>query len=150
MKNYPSGHKRNGYIDSIIVQEEHRCALCGANGYSVKLDRHEPWGGANRQKSKALGLWVPLCHLGCHEGPGSVHADATLARMFRERAQRAAMDAYGWSVGEFIAVFGKSEIDASINTAREARPVLSQQRPRPPASETRSGFRILDEEPLPY
>ena len=73
---------RNGYAESIMVSDTGVCALCGQregycafpspNGgekrqmYFNKLDRHEPWGGANRQKSKALGLWVTLCRE-CHE-----------------------------------------------------------------------------------
>lgn len=67
-----------GYAPSIM-QRGACCALCGRS-WGAKMDRHEPWGGiANREKSKALGLWVTLCHFGCHEGPGSVHADAALA-----------------------------------------------------------------------
>lgn len=99
---------RNGYAPSII-QTSGGCYLCRGNG-GGKLDRHEPWGAANRQKSKEYGLWVNLCHLGCHEGPGSVHDDAALAREQRKDAQRAAMLRYGWSREEWIARFGKSEL----------------------------------------
>lgn len=97
---------RAGYAPSIMQGERCVCASCGRSfgfGMDRKLDRHEPWGGtANRAKSKALGMWVYLCHFGCHEGPGSVHGDAALARRFRKDAQRAAMLRYGWSREEFM------------------------------------------------
>jgi len=104
---------RAGYAPSIMqVNRAGRCScyLCGrAAGYN-KLDRHEPWGAANRRKSMELGLWVLLCHEGCHEGPGSVHADGEKARELRRDAQRAAMLRYGWSREEWIGRFGKSEL----------------------------------------
>ena len=164
---------RNGYIDSIMTQNPGRCALCGASeGFCYapspdgerskqmfynKLDRHEPWGGANRQKSKALGLWVPLCHLGCHEGPGSVHADAALARQFRKDAQRAAMLHYGWTREQFIQVLGKSELSADEaariipkNAGRDYIPACKEKRTAS-ADQSDGGFRILEDlEPLPF
>ena len=104
---------RAGYAPSIMqVNRAGRCScyLCGrATGYN-KLDRHEPWGAANRRKSMELGLWVLLCHEGCHEGPGSVHADGEKNRELRKDAQRAAMLRYGWSREEWIERFGKSEL----------------------------------------
>ena len=124
---------RNGYAASIMVANTNECALCHRTA-GAKLDRHEPWGGPNRQKSKALGLWVPLCHLGCHEGPGSVHANPALNRIFRRKAQKAAMDAFGWTVDDFIRAFGKSE--------------LSEYVPAPESAED-CGFVILDDE-APY
>lgn len=101
---------RAGYAESIM-QHGGGCAICGRT-WGAKLDRHEPFGGANREKSKAFGMWIVLCHDGCHEGPGSVHADGALAREWRRKAQRAAMIEYGWSREEFIRRFGKSELDA--------------------------------------
>ena len=110
MKNeYGMELDRNGYAESIMQQNTNVCYLCKVPTHG-KLDRHEPWGAANRQKSKALGLWVCLDHLGCHEGPGSVHDDGQLARRLREDAQRAAMLRYGWTREKWIAEFGKSEL----------------------------------------
>ena len=102
-----------GYAASIMQQNRNGrccCYLCGRPTGWSKLDRHEPWGAANRRKSQELGLWVLLCHEGCHEGPGSVHADGAKARELRKDAQRAAMLRYGWSREEWIARFGKSEL----------------------------------------
>lgn len=111
---YGAALDRAGYAASIMQTSKAGrcyCYLCGRpTGYN-KLDRHEPWGAANRQKSKELGLWVLLCHEGCHEGPGSVHADGEKARELRKDAQRAAMLRYGWSREEWISRFGKSELD---------------------------------------
>lgn len=103
---------RAGYAPSIMQPARSRCCyLCGKPAGYEKMDRHEPWGGPNRAKSKELGLWVLLHHIGCHEGPGSVHTDGEKARELRKDAQRAAMLRYGWSREEWIRRFGKSELD---------------------------------------
>lgn len=104
---------RAGYAPSVmqpIRRGRCCCYLCGKPAGGEKMDRHEPWGAANRSKSKELGLWVELHHFGCHEGPGSVHADGEKARELRADAQRAAMLRYGWSYEEWIRRFGKSEL----------------------------------------
>ena len=125
---------RNGYVPSIIQKgRKHpgysspdgggiagygyygselapcRCYLCGGReGYGVmeRMERHEPWNAANRQKSKELGLWVNL-HRACHE---EAHRDAETGRQLRADAQRAAMLRYGWTREEWIRRFGKSEL----------------------------------------
>ena len=94
----------NGYSDSIIPgHDEHRCFLCGQNGRG-KMDRHEIFGGAYRQKSKRLGLWVHLCHEPCHM--------TTVHRLhegdLKEAAQRFAMKRYKWTTDDFIKEFGKN------------------------------------------
>lgn len=129
---------RAGYAPSIM-QRECCCANCGRTW--GKLDRHEPWGASNRTKSKALGMWVLLCHSGCHEGPGSVHDDGALARQFRKDAQRAAMRRYSWSREEFIRRFGKSELSED-----EAACIAPDEAYEPEAADyDTEGFRVLDE-----
>lgn len=98
---------RNGYAPSIL-QENDRCYI---NEYhsGEKLDRHEPFGGPYRQKSKRLGIWVLLCHCRCHQfGPEAVHQNAAVALNLKQEAQLKAMEHYGWTVDEFRAEFGKS------------------------------------------
>lgn len=87
-----------------IMQDEEYCFLCGAT--VGKLDRHEPFGGAYRSKSKRLGLWCYLCHDTCHLG--GAHKNAKIARELRQRAQRIAMWRYHWTTGDFIREFGKN------------------------------------------
>ena len=106
---------RNGYAPSIMQMIPRGrtccCYLCGKPGHASEMDRHEPWGAANRQKSKELGLWVELHHWGCHEGPGSVHGgNGEAARQLRADAQTAAMLRYGWDREKWIEEFGKSEL----------------------------------------
>ncbi len=105
---------RAGYAPSIMQQIPHNgpcaCYLCGRPAGGEKMDRHEPWGGALRQKSKELGLWVVLHHWGCHEGPNGDHISGEQARQLRKDAQTAAMMRYGWSREEWIERFGKSEL----------------------------------------
>lgn len=96
----------NGYIDSIIPgHDEYTCWLCGANGRG-KMDRHEVFRGAYRQKSKALGLWVHLCHSPCHQP--IIHSNGEKDERLRIEAQEYAMAYYGWTKERFIKEFGKS------------------------------------------
>lgn len=93
---------RNGYAPSKMPSVE-GCFWCGRT--DGKLDRHEVFHGAYRQKSKALGLWVLLCH-NCHMKlhHESAEADAILKPM----GQICAMKHYGWDKAEFRRRFGKN------------------------------------------
>lgn len=93
---------RNGYAPSI-VQDVSGCYYCATQ--SGKLDRHEIYHGAYRAKSKALGLWVLLCH-DCHMTLH--HKDAAMDALLKREGQRVAMARYGWSVEVFRARFGKN------------------------------------------
>lgn len=99
--------RSNGYIPSILQGDE-RCYICGRR--DRKLDRHEVFGGAYRQKSKAYGLWVLLCHEDCHLY--GVHMYPDKYRWIKKRAQEAAMSAYGWTVADFRREFGKNYLEA--------------------------------------
>lgn len=102
---------RNGYAPSIINgHSDTQCWLCGRNGASDPLNRHEVFGGPYRAKSKRLGLWVHLCHYSCHQGPQGVHSNRALELRLKQVAQLAAMDAYGWDKDKFIEEFGRNYI----------------------------------------
>lgn len=95
---------RNGYNDSILQHDLSFCYVCGRS--CEKLDRHEIFGGANRQKSKEYGLWVMLCHNSCHLN--GVHAFPDKYRYLKVKAQRMAMNQYGWTKEDFIRIFGRN------------------------------------------
>lgn len=97
---------RNGYAPSIIAgHDEYMCFLCKKNG-NGKLDRHELFGAAFRDKSKEYGLWVHLCHDSCHLN--GVHKHAEQSRKLKVLGQRIAMERYGWTDTDFIKIFGRS------------------------------------------
>ena len=97
---------KNGYAESIIPDHgKEQCWLCDRNG-GGKMDRHEVFGGANRKKSKALGLWVHLCHDSCHLN--GVHKNADQSELLKAEGQRCAMRKYGWTEEQFIREFGKN------------------------------------------
>lgn len=98
--------RSNGYGPSILQLDGNRCFLCGRT--DRKLDRHEVFGGAFRDKSKADGLWLLLCHEDCHEGPRGAHGDYKVRSYLRSYAQGKAMEVYGWTTEEFIQRYGKN------------------------------------------
>lgn len=98
---------RNGYGKSLLQHDLTYCFKCGRR--CEKLDRHEVFGSENRAKSKALGLYVMLCHDTCHLN--GVHVDATYRRRLRAKAQEAAMKEYGWTTKRFIDEMGMNYID---------------------------------------
>lgn len=86
------------------------CYIC--YGCREKLDRHEIFGGANRSKSKRLGLWVTLCHSEHHIfGPGAVHQCREVDLALKRMAQQEAMIRYGWTREDFIREFGRNYLD---------------------------------------
>jgi hypothetical protein len=93
---------RNGYARPLIKAGPGRCLLCGR--VDRPLQRHEVFHGPNRQKAKALGCWLTICDE-CH---AVLHAKPTLERQLKQSVQKACMQAYGWSVDDFRAAFGKS------------------------------------------
>ena len=98
---------RNGYAPSLIDKAENTCFICGRT--SEKLDRHEAFGGAFRQKSKKYGLWCSLCHFECHLN--GVHMYAVMNRSLKQQAQKAAMKEYGWTTEEFRKHFAKNYLE---------------------------------------
>ena len=93
---------------SILSTHSNRCFLCGS---SQMLEKHHVFGGAYRSKSEKLGMTVHLCH-NCHnEPPKGVHHNAEMNRQLKARAQRKAMEYYGWSVEDFINMFGKNYLE---------------------------------------
>lgn len=100
---------RNGYAPSILQGDSHSCYICERT--DKKLDRHEVFGGANRQKSKRLGLWVLLCHSRCHQGISGVHLDKRAGDALKREAQRVAMERFNWTTDDFIREIGKNYLD---------------------------------------
>ena len=91
---------RNGYAPTIMQKAE-RCYMCARSGI---LQRHEIYGSANRDKSKAFGLWIWLCPE-CHDAVHFKHAELKLE--LREQGQITAQRYYGWNDNEFRQMFGK-------------------------------------------
>lgn len=95
---------RNGYAPSILQGNSKCCWLCGS--MAETLDRHEPFNGPYRKKSKRLGMWVYLCHSSCHLG--RVHKYYADAAALKKAMQAAAMARYRWDTEAFILEFGKN------------------------------------------
>lgn len=100
----------NGYAPSILQDELGACCICGRR--TRKLDRHEVFYGAYRKKSKALGLWVEVCHIEHHIfGPDAVHNNRERDLVLKRQAQRKAMEVFEWTIDEFITRFGRNYLE---------------------------------------
>ena len=98
-------------MESIIQKDKTHCFICGMNTNLEPLDCHHVFGGANRKKSEMLGLKVFIHHSRCHIfGEYSVHKNAEVDRALKKMVQKKAMAHYGWTVGDFIKLFGKNYI----------------------------------------
>lgn len=98
-------------MNSIIQPERTVCFLCGANSNLEPLDEHHVFGGPYRKLSERYGLKVYLHHSKCHiYGEKSAHVNGETAHKLKAFAQKYAMMEYGWSVSEFIKIFGQSYI----------------------------------------
>lgn len=94
-------------MKSIIQTDKTYCYLCGKNSNFEPLDEHHVYGGHGyRDLSEKYGLKVYLHHYTCHLN--GVHRDGETATALKQDVQRKAMEHYGWSVDDFIAIFGKS------------------------------------------
>ena len=89
-----------------ILQEDDCCYLCGRR--DRKLDRHEIFNAAYRDKSKEDGLWILLCNTPCHEGKDGAQYNPVIRKKLAEIAQRRAMETYGWDVAAFRSRYGKN------------------------------------------
>lgn len=96
-------------MKSIIQDDNTNCYLCGMNSNLEPLDCHHVYGASNRKKSEKYGLKVYLHHSKCHIfGSNSVHANAEVNRAIQARVQQIAMKHYGWTVEDFIKIFGRN------------------------------------------
>lgn len=95
-----NGQKKYG--PSVIPWEDKGCFVCGR--YDRPLQRHEIFQGAYRQNSKQYGCWTNVCDL-CHT---KLHKDAGLERKLKVIFQHKCMEAKGWDLDQWRAVFGKN------------------------------------------
>lgn len=92
-----------------IIQTDKRCYICGSTNW---LECHHIYGGnPNRKLSEKYGLKVWLCHNHHNEPPNGVHFNYTYRCLLQEQAQKIAMNHYGWTIEDFIAIFGKNYLD---------------------------------------
>lgn len=94
---------------SIIQADKTHCFICEQIASGDPLDCHHIFGGANRQLSEKYGLKVYIHHNKCHIfGENSVHRNAEISDKLKQIAQQEAMKHYGWTVEQFIEIFGKN------------------------------------------
>ena len=93
---------------SIITNDLTKCIECEL----PKSDLHEIFFGNNREKSKQLGLVIPLCL--AHHNTNlntSIHRDKELDTKYKIIGQRKCMEHYNITTEEFIKTFGRNYLD---------------------------------------
>lgn len=103
-------------MKSIIQPNKDRCFLCGRPAQLFDpLDEHHIFFGGKRKLSEKYGLKVYLHHSSCHIfGENSVHKNSGICKEIQSEAQEIAMQHYGWSVEDFIRIFGKNYLKGKI------------------------------------
>ena len=90
-----------------IISEEKRCYMCGSVRW-LECHHQQVFGGINRQLSEKYGIKVYLCHYCHNEPPNGVHHNKKNRLALQAKAQKIAMQHYGWSEEDFRSIFGKS------------------------------------------
>lgn len=86
-----------------------KCFLCGRTETSYnRLEVHHIFGAANRPLSDKYGLTVTLCHACHNEPPDGAHYNADVMANLHRYGQLKAMKEQGWTVEQFIEIFGKN------------------------------------------
>lgn len=87
---------------SILQENKTKCFLCGK--YFERLDKHEAFGGSNRQKSMEWGLVYYLCR--------KCHTKAEIERVTKKYLQDYARNRFikSYSKEKFLKEFGKNYI----------------------------------------
>lgn len=78
------------------------------NKRSGNLHRHEVFFGNNRKKSIDYGLVVFLTPEMHNMSNAGVHFNRELDLELKRIGQKAAMEYYGWTIEDFIRIFGKN------------------------------------------
>ena len=91
-------------MKSIIQAEKDGCYLCGGRC----CEEHHVFGSCSRKTSEKYGLKVYLCKWCHNEPPYGVHHNIENNNKLKAKAQEIAMQHYGWSVEDFIKIFGKN------------------------------------------
>ena len=89
-----------------ILQTEKECFICSSQKW---LECHHIFNGnPSRTLSEKYGLKVWLCHYCHNEKPYGVHHNANVNQCLKAKAQKVAMEHYGWTVDDFRRIFGKN------------------------------------------
>lgn len=83
---------------SILTDDFTSCIECGRT--NVKIDKHEIFGGRNRQISIKMGLVIPFCRI-CHNSQEK-------QKKWKAIGQKKYMKHYNKNIEEFISIFGKN------------------------------------------
>ena len=88
-----------------IIQTEKECYITGC---TFNLHEHHVYGGSRRKISEKYGLKIWLRSDWHNIADYSVHRDTELDKRIKAEVQELAMKHYGWTVEDFIRLFGKN------------------------------------------
>lgn len=88
-----------------ILQNRKQCYFTEC---TYDLHVHHVYGGHNRKLSEKYGLKVWLRADLHNMSDRGVHFNKELDQRLKQEAQRVAMNHYGWSIKDFITIFGRN------------------------------------------
>ena len=93
-------------MSQSILQDE---KVCWITGTPYNLHKHHIFfGTSNRKLSEKYGCWVWLRADWHNMADYGVHFNKKMDNDLKRIAQKKAMEVYGWSIEEFIRIFGRS------------------------------------------
>lgn len=78
------------------------------SGRTDWIEVHHVYPGALRRLSERYGLCVYLNHYEHNEPPDGVHFNRSAMDSLQAKVQKIAMEHYGWSVEDWISIFGRN------------------------------------------
>jgi hypothetical protein len=78
------------------------------SGRTDWIEKHHVYPGANRKLSEKYGLCVYLTHDEHNEPPEGVHHNYKNMAKLQKKVQEIAMNHYGWTIEDFIRIFGRN------------------------------------------
>lgn len=95
-------------LDELKTVNEYGSPCSFLSGKCGWLEVHHVYGGTMRSLSEKYGLCVYLTHEEHNEAPDGVHYNMANADALRAKVQKIAMEHYGWTVEDWLKIFGRS------------------------------------------
>lgn len=91
-----------------IIQDRRKCFRTGRTD---NLHEHHVFYGSNRKNSEKYGLKIWLTGTYHNQSGRGIHFDREFDLIVKKIVQKKAMEHYGWTVEDFIKIFGRNYLE---------------------------------------